>query len=387
MNRVILYCLPNAGIMISTKISYKAVLKTEEVDDLHKYQALPPAVGSYPYRLPLNTCNTENLNRKMVFHIVGDTGGLTVVNTQEKVALQMAAQCYEANDVSDVPAFLYHLGDIAYHYGEARDFEAQFLQPFDCYPAPVYAIAGNHDTDVDQDSQSHEGCLEAFYATFCNASPATIHFAQTSKRKSQVQPNVYWTMESPLAIIIGLHTNVPKYGYINREQKNWFVNELRNAAGKHSDKALIVCMHHAPYSADVNHGSSKTMIDFLDAAFSESGIKPDAVFSGHVHNYQRFSKQYEDGKTIPYIVAGAGGFEELHQLADPHDETYITESDLFEDVHLNSYCDDRHGFLKISIEKTPFNFSIKGAYYTTTGPCNDMQAMLFDEFSIDLTGR
>lgn len=367
--------------MISTRIAYSAVLKTEQVDDLHKYQAIPPPVGSYPYRLVPE--HTKGLRQKMAFHLVGDTGGTGAAHGQQKVVDEMSRQC----DADEAVGFLYHLGDIAYHYGQAGAFENQFLRPFERYPAPVYAIAGNHDTDVDPEAEIQEESLEAFYTVFCNTSPRTIHFAGQLRRKSQVQPHVYWTMVSPLAFIIGLHTNVPKYGYINREQRSWFIRELRNAAEVHPEKALILCMHHAPYSADVNHGSSARMIEFLESSFDESGVRPDVVFSGHVHNYQRFRKTYHDGKTVPYIVAGAGGFEELHRLADPFDEAYQTSDELLENLSLDSYCDNCHGFLKISIEKTPFSFSIEGKYYTVPADKEICGASLFDQFSIDLTGR
>jgi len=372
--------------MISTRIIYNAVLKTEEVDDLHKSQVAPAPTGSYPYRLKLEHNTAESLEHKMVFHMTGDTGGPKSAECLTRGVGQMTEQYYSAAK-EDQPSFLYHLGDIVYHFGEAEGYEEQFLKPFECYPAPIYAIAGNHDTDINPDREDHYDCLEAFYTAFCNSTSKTIYFGEKSRRKSQVQPHVYWTMESPLAIIIGLHTNVPKYGSINREQKNWFVKELLNAAENNSGKALIVCMHHAPYSADVNHGSSRQMIEFLESAFAESGVKPDAVFSGHVHNYQRFSKQYKDGKNVAYIVAGAGGFEELHQLADPYDTSYETGSAFFEEVHLNNYCDNRHGFLKISIEKTPFNFTLSGEYYTIPLDPLIEEATLFDSFAIDLTGR
>jgi predicted phosphodiesterase len=371
--------------MISTKIGYNAVLKTELVDDLHKYQVPPAPSGRFPYRLKLD--KGHQLKGKMVFHMTGDTGGTDSAEQQERTAQQMTSQYYGAPVEEDQPAFLYHLGDIVYHFGEAEGYDHQFLAPFKHYPAPIYAIAGNHDTDINPYSAEPYESLEAFNTVFCNMSPKTIYFGENSNRKSQVQPHVYWTMESPLAIIIGLHTNVPKYGYINREQKNWFIGELKNAAENHPGKALIVCMHHAPYSADVNHGSSKPMIEFLEGAFLQSGVKPDAVFSGHVHNYQRFSKQYQDGKTVPYIVAGAGGFDELHQLADPQNVAYDTRSHLFEGLHLDNYCDDRHGFLKISIEKTPFSFTLTGTYYTIPFDRHIEEPTAFDHFTIDLTGR
>ncbi len=372
-------------VMISTKVLYSAVLKTEKIDDAHKFQSLPQPSGSYPYRLSVDDMGN---NEQLIFHVIGDTGGMEANDLQQEVVRQMTSQ-YLNSASHERPSFLYHLGDIVYHYGEAEQYEAQFLTPFEQYPAPIYAIAGNHDSDINPESDEPYESLEAFYTAFCNTCPKTIHFAPDKQRKSQIQPHVYWTMQAPLATIIGLYTNVPKYGCIRKEQRSWFIKELQHAAKFSSEKALIVSLHHAPYSADFNHGSSLTMIEFLESAFEEAGVKPDVVFSGHVHNYQRFSKQYSDGKIVPYIVAGAGGFEELHTLADPADPAYYTNSPLLDQVHLENYCDNRHGFLKVSIEKSPFNFSIKGEYYTV--PKNNSSAnaesTLFDSFSVDLTGR
>lgn len=375
--------------MISTKILYKAVFKTDQIDDQHTFQPLPLPSGSYPYRLKLEHSG-QHQPQTMVFHMVGDTGGLKKPDFQKQVAGQMAQQYLQAACPEERPSFLYHLGDIVYHYGEADQYETQFLKPYDSYPGPIYAIAGNHDTDVNPNSEEPYQSLEAFYAAFCNTCPSTIHFGQEQKRKSQVQPNVYWTMQAPLATVIGLHTNVPKYGCIRKEQKAWFIKELQHAAKYSTEKAIIVCMHHAPYSADVNHGSSMPMIAFLESAFEEAGVRPDIIFSGHVHNYQRFSKHYPDGKTLPFIVAGAGGFDELHGLADPEEPVYRAESDLLDQVELENYCDNRHGFLKIAIERTPFHFAIKGEYYTLPGIDNNgilQEATLFDHFTVDLTGR
>lgn len=376
-------------VMISTKTLYNAVLKTEQIDDTHKFQSLPQPSGSYPYRLNLDVPADS---KKLVFQMVGDTGGLNTAGARQQVVKQMAAQYINAATKQDEPSFLYHLGDIVYHYGEAEQYEGQFLGPFECYPGPIYAIAGNHDSDINPESETHYDSLEAFYTTFCNTCPKTIYFGQHIQRKSQVQPNVYWTMQTPLATIIGLYTNVPKYGCIKKDQKSWFIKELQHAAEHSADKAIILCLHHAPYSADFNHGSSLAMIDFLETAFATAGVKPDVVFSGHVHNYQRFSKQYSDGKTVPFIVAGAGGFEDLHSLANPNDPAYDTKSSALDQVQLENYCDNKQGFLKIEIEKNPFNFSIKGSYYTIPDLDKDsteelQQASLFDSFRIDLTGR
>lgn len=373
--------------MISTKVLYSAVLKTENIDDAHKFQCLPAPSGSYPYRLPVG----DNTNSgQLIFHMVGDTGGQDGSAMQHQPVVQQMTDQYLNAKTSEQPAFLYHLGDLVYHYGEAAQYNGQFLAPFEQYPAPIYAIAGNHDSDVNPECTEHYDSLEAFYTTFCNASPKTIYFGENSRRKSQVQPHVYWTMEAPLATIIGLYTNVPKYGCIKKEQRSWFIKELQHAAAQASEKAIIVCLHHAPYSADFNHGSSLNMIEFLESAFAEAGVKPDVVFSGHVHNYQRFTKQYPDGKTVPFIVAGAGGFEELHPLADPADPACSNQSTLLNQVELVNYCDNKHGFLKVAIEKNPFSFTIKGQYYTVPHKkhgTSNQAAALFDTFTIDLTGR
>ncbi|HEV8463177.1 MAG TPA: hypothetical protein VGQ38_20995, partial [Gaiellaceae bacterium] len=39
----------------------------------------------------------------------------------------------------------------------------------------------------------------------------------------------------------------------------------------------------------------------------EAGFWPDVVLSGHAHLYQRYTRKV-DGREIPYVVAGSGGF-------------------------------------------------------------------------------
>jgi Iron/zinc purple acid phosphatase-like protein C len=48
------------------------------------------------------------------------------------------------------------------------------------------------------------------------------------------------------------------------------------------------------------------MLSDLDQACSAAGIQPDAVLSGHAHNYQRHTR-YIGARKIPFIVAGGGG--------------------------------------------------------------------------------
>jgi len=292
--------------------------------------------------------------------MVGDTGNVRDNISQLKVVEAMTAQY---SDAHDKPQFLFHLGDIVYNYGEVEGYEPQFFKPYGDYPAPIMAIAGNHDADVNPLVAPYKS-LEAFTAVFCDSKPRTVSFSNNAARKSMVQPNVYWTLKTPLANIIGLYSNVTKYGIVTDEQRQWFIEELKAAGKEQGEKALIVCLHHSPYSADMNHGSSLPMISMLEEAFEIANVRPNAVFGGHVHNYQRFSKRYADGgSSTPYIVAGGGGYDQLHPIVYVGDEWYTPDHPLLKDVILENYCDTNHGFLKITIEKRPDGLFLEGEYF------------------------
>jgi predicted phosphodiesterase len=67
---------------------------------------------------------------------------------------------------SDRPVgFFCHLGDIVYLYGERAHYRAQFFEPYAGYGAPIMAIAGNHDGDVEPGSGVPS--LDAFAGQFC----------------------------------------------------------------------------------------------------------------------------------------------------------------------------------------------------------------------------
>jgi acid phosphatase type 7 len=356
------------------------ILKLNLPDDSNKIQPLPAPSGAYPYRLDAQKV-VALPQKKFSFHMVGDTGGMRYPEGQRKVVEQMNGQI-AVSDEGEAPAFLYHLGDVVYHFGEAEHYDRQFFKPYAAYPNPIFAIAGNHDTDVNPVAAPYNS-LDPFTAVFCDTQSRNISFNHSSSRKSMLQPNVYWTLKTPLANIIGLHSNVPKFGYIGDEQREWFIEELKEAAAQRPGKAIILCVHHAPYTADVNHGSSLYMIQFLEEAFAESGVRPDMVFSGHVHNYQRFHKTYADGNVLPFIVCGAGGFDELHDLVAVGDERYSPDSPLFDSVHLENAVVMKHGFLNLTLEREGEGVAISGDYYVL--PDVDANApVLMDSFKYPL---
>ncbi len=339
------------------------VFKKDQPDDSFKFQPLPSPTDKYPYHLDVSATDVKLGDQKLVFHMVGDTGSIRSPDFQKLVAAQMEAQFVEA-DEADKPAFLFHLGDVVYNHGEVERYQTQFFEPYKDYPRPIFAIAGNHDSDVNPDNPVPYKSLDAFMKVFCAGSADVLSFSGNNARKSMMQPNVYWMLNTPLANIIGLYGNVTKFGSIEQEQRDWYISQLNWVKKNEPEKALIVCVHHAPYTADINHGSSEEMIRLFDNAYKETGVKPDIVFSGHVHNYQRFSKKYADGGIVPFIVAGAGGYDELHPVALRNDNRFTSESTWFDGVHLENYCDDKHGFLNVSIEKNKEGLLASIKYYT-----------------------
>jgi hypothetical protein len=323
----------------------RPVFKTAAVDDQEKFQPLPQPTGAYPYHLDIQTVIASLPTNKMVFHMAGDTGGLVFPEVKHRVATAMVQQFTETSDFEEKPQFLFHLGDVVYSYGQAEEYYSQFFEPYNEYPAPIFAIAGNHDADLDPFEIEKRPSLDAFVKVFCDSTPQPISFAGDAARLSNIQPNIYYGLETPLVDIIALYSNVPRFGHITPEQRDWFLQELNNSKG--NGKALIVCLHHSAYSADTNHGSSLHMQRFLNQAFQQTGVYPAAVFSGHVHNYQRYNRIYENGRTVPFVISGAGGYADLHRMAQPGDSVYPDDSHLLDGVTLEKFCDTNHGFLKL----------------------------------------
>jgi hypothetical protein len=128
------------------------------------------------------------------------------------------------------------------------------------------------------------------------------------------------------------------------DQLQWLIEELRAAP---QDVTVILAMHQPVYAVDVTHVSNLTLADALEACFAEAGHVPDAVFTAHAHNYQRFARRLGD-RQIPYIVAGAGGFYDRHAIADGVSALPASFPRL-DDVTLEAYEDQTHGFMTVTV--------------------------------------
>jgi hypothetical protein len=73
---------------------------------------------------------------KIIFHSLGDSGASNAGKYPKelRVADQVTLDCGASSEANRA-AFLYHLGDIVYNFGEARYYYDQFYEPFRNYPA------------------------------------------------------------------------------------------------------------------------------------------------------------------------------------------------------------------------------------------------------------
>jgi hypothetical protein len=276
------------------------------------YQPLPRPLGLPPYHYSLadNFATIgENIQaaKKMVFHVMGDTGGVQDGEFQNYVAEQMVNQLTPGGP--DAPQFCYHVGDVVYFTGLHADYYQQFYEPYAHYTPPIFAIPGNHDGEVDDPTL--QTSLDGWVDYFMQATPDVDPISKDAPRVGLNLPNVYWTLVTPFATIIGLYTNVPEGGSIDSVQQQWVTNEFATAL---TDRALILALHHPVYSFDKVHSGSSKMADVLENAIRDTGRVPNLVLAGHVHNYQRIEKAIAPDGPTPFIVCGNGGYHNLYPL-------------------------------------------------------------------------
>jgi len=339
------------------------------------FQPPPVLLGNHPYRmslekiLPARARQIEAAGR-IAFHMVGDTGGIHGRGAQVNLADQMTRQIYN-RDLPDQPSFLYLLGDVVYYHGEEAQYHDQFYHPYQNYPAPIFAVPGNHDGE--SGDKPHD-TLAPFLRHFCSPFPVHSLAAGHSDRPTMTQPNCYWTLDAPFVTIVGLYSNVT--GELDNTdrgettQRDWLIGEMRAAD---PDKALVLAVHHPPYSIG-NHGPTPRVADAIDQAIKATGRFPDAVFSGHEHNYQRFTKEWDD-RRIPYVVAGAGGHCGYH-LPRVHRGMQPTR------WVKQRYIEDQHpGFLTVTVDR----HELVGRYYVAPDPGRENDpARRVDKFTVDL---
>ena len=310
--------------------------------------------------------NAIQQSGKITFHTVGDTGGIQKPESQFAVADAMTT------DLSSGAAFWYHLGDVVYYFGQEEYYFEQFYDPYRNYNAPIFAIPGNHDGAVYKGESAKS--LDAFVANFCSATPTHSVDSQGAVRTTMDQPGVYFTLNAPFVKFIGLYSNTsegstegvisgPKVGnaQIDFLNQQLAAAKAERAAGQF--RALVIATHHPPFTASPEHIPSPTMLQQIDKACTAAGIQPDLYLSGHAHLYERYTRTV-NGKQIPFVVAGMGGYYNLPGLKKGSPAAPATPQSGADQSNnpltLEAYNDTTYGFLRITVSPT----AITGTFVT-----------------------
>ncbi|WP_123668202.1 metallophosphoesterase family protein [Actinocorallia herbida] len=214
--------------------------------------------------------------------------------------------------------FAVFASDVNYPVGSINDYAQVFFKPYQAYPAPIYAVPGNHDW--------YDG-LEGFMRVFCDrigdgAPGASWHprwgplarrlwrrpeptdesaFAAARALRAQPaqqakQPGPYWYIDSPRLRVIGLDTGIG--GGIDREQAEW----LRRVSADPKPKVLItgkpIYRNNEYRPCPIEGGGT------VDEIVRSTGYV--AVIGGDIHNYQHYPVDVA-GRRIDYLVAGGSG--------------------------------------------------------------------------------
>ncbi len=331
---------------------------------------------------------------QIVFHSTGDTGGIKEPSHQFAVADAMADDVAAKTFATGRAAFFFHLGDVVYYFGQERYYYDQFYDPYRDYAAPIFAIPGNHDGVLFK-AEPVAYSLAPFYENFCSKSPKNDPAAKGFSRTTMTQPGVYFTLNAPFLKIIGLYSNTGEtVGIISdtttgTAQLQFLQSQLAAAAAQRAQTgaapfALVLAVHHPPFTVSKSHSPSPDMLAQIDAACVAANIWPDIVISGHAHLYERYTRIMKaDGRQIAYVVSGNGGYL---NFSDPrkgkngvNPQPGIPGNDAKGNVlTLNVFNNTMHGFLRLTVDAKSILCESLGVDETTK------ETSSMDAFTVDL---
>jgi calcineurin-like phosphoesterase family protein len=328
--------------------------------------------------------------KKIIFHALGDSGASDVrkYHNELRVSDQVTIDCAQS-DEANRPAFLFHLGDVVYSFGESQYYYDQFYDAFRNYPAPILAIPGNHDSFVVPDTPPNAIPLTTFQRNFCQDKPVITKEARSLHRTAMTQPGVYFALDAPFVRIIGLFSNaLEDPGVISNKEKKWpgvdnkqldfLTAQLKRVKTDNFKGALLLAAHHPPYSyspppkkgsgAGGNHGCSWAMLNQIDEICLSQGVYPHAFLSAHAHNYQRYTRTIDfkgSEYDVPFIVCGDGGHNvnaivRAHKgepAQEPHPGSRVDHLESSKgaikakQLWLEKYDDHNYGYLRIHVDE------------------------------------
>ena len=220
------------------------------------------------------------------------------------------------------PIAVFNTGDLVFSAKSNSDWQEFIDATADLRKnVPYYPIVGNHEKNT-----------EEFDKIF-----------KTTENKEWYSVNI----SNIQYIVINSNQDIRK----DSEQYKWLEEQL--TAAQKSASYTIVLFHHPPFSSGTHKKDPKNARKTIVPLFEKYGV--DAVFSGHVHMYERILNN-----GIYYFVTGGGGAP-LHNVGDKCNNsqkilrTYhfceLTVAD--NKLHLNVFDSDNNKIDSIDIEPKP----------------------------------
>ncbi|MFE9452069.1 metallophosphoesterase family protein [Streptomyces sp. NPDC006739] len=261
---------------------------------------------------PADKVIRRNVPDRFSFMVIGDTGEGD--DSQYAVVPGFLKE-------SQGTEFAVITSDVIYPVGSTDDYGTKFFRPYQDYPAPIFAIPGNHDWYED---------LGAFMRVFCGDTPpldpeprpgplsrarwrsllwhrprpaderrlAAARALRAAPGQQAVQPGPYWAIDAGPLRLVGIDTGL--LGTIDAEQGAWLREVSRGPRPKIlvTGSPLYVDGEHHP--CDIEGGGT------VDEIVRDPEHHYVAAIGGDIHNYQRYPVDV-DGRTIQYVVSGGGG--------------------------------------------------------------------------------
>jgi hypothetical protein len=228
-------------------------------------------------------------------------------------------------------AFLFICSDVVYPAGEILEYRDKFFRPYRDYPAPIYAVPGNHDwyddlvgfmshlCSADQRPPRSAGAFasSAWLRDLLSSRPrsadraavADMRALRAAPDQQARQSGPYLAIDAGPVRLVGIDTGIT--GSIDRDQAAWL---RRVSAESPRPKILLtgkpIYVDGAYRAGAIEDGGR---VDDIVTAREHNYI---AAIGGDIHNYQRYPVGLSDGRTIQYIVAGGGGafMHSTHQI-------------------------------------------------------------------------
>ena len=321
---------------------------------------------------PATTARIKHAGQ-IVFHSAGDTGATRGPKTENEVIDKMVADFTDEAPAA-VPQFFYNLGDIVYSFGEHKYYYDQFYDAFRNYPAPIFAIPGNHDGIVLPPARRHRRrpilalrlprqLLRARLRAFAGRRRHLAHHHDPARRllhpRSSAGPHPRPLLQhagEPRRHLLhcrSLHRQSEVPAAIRRPARPTSRPPLPASRRRSFSGAVLIAVHHPPYSFG-KHTGSLVMLKEIDAICKATGVWPHAVLSGHAHNFQRFTRTLGT-RQIPFYVIGNGGhgLSRLAQgqtvLRTPQTMPIFAQPEAGDSIVFENYDDKSYGYLRILV--------------------------------------